>query len=528
VSCILGRTGGPASFDAWRIFPVSEPFAWQKVPAQAAPGSTVARPVLRAWWVALPFLVLACYGLFDPHLLGYHHYRQAHDALAARTFATTTLNLFQPAIDGVTWGKALYVNDFPLYPWLVGLAWRLTGESLLVARLLSLAFGVAAIFAFRRLMLRLTDDARLADVAAVVLGIMPVCAWFFRTVQRQSLFVLLLLVALERAVAWIDEDRRGALQAAAAALAGALLLNPFAVYAVLPLADRLARRKGRAALLRPAPLLAGAAALLPACLWYAYVVRVAPSLPTAELVALTASVAHRNFLDPGRYLIWLTPAAMKNFLWTTVQFVLPAATSLLVAALGVAATWRDPAWRFLRLWLLAVFVYFFFDYYPIADMVHQYYYLNLAPPAAAFAATGFAALRARRKNLFAAAAALFVVGSLAYTRRLVRNDWHAEYYPIVERLERVVPRGSRVQVVASSDDPLFSYLVDPAIQHRLRAYSPQGLESLLERRDFDYLALVYDRGTPVPWPALHRIRVCGFEELAMAEGLHVFRVRRSA
>jgi hypothetical protein len=98
----------------------------------------------------------------------------------------------------------------------------------------------------------------------------------------------------------------------------------------------------------------------------------------------------------------------------------------------------------------------------------------------------------------------------------------------VERLEQAVPRGSRVQVVATSDDPLLSYLVDPAIPHRLRAYTPQGLESFLKRRDFDYLALVYDRGTPVPWPALHSIRACGFEEVAMAEGLHVFRVRRDA
>ena len=507
---------------------MSERFAWQKAPAQAAPASVVARPALRGLLVALPFLVLASYGLFDPHLLGYHHYRQAHDALTARTFATTTLNLFQPAIDGVTWGKALYVNEFPLYPWLVGMTWRLTGESLLVARLLSLASGLGALFVFRRLMQRLTGEARLADVCAVLLGIMPVCAWFFRTVQRQSLFVLLLLVAMERAVAWIDEDKKEALLASVAAFAGALLLNPFAVYAALPLADRLARRNGRAALFRPAPLLAGTAALLPAALWYAYVVRVAPTLPTAEMVAVTAPVAHRNFLDPGRYLVWLTPTAIKNFLWTTVQFVLPAATSLGVAAVGGAVTWRDPGWRFLRLWLIAVLIYFFFDYYPIAAMVHQYYYLNLAPPAAAFAGAGFLALRARRKTVFAVAAALFVVGSLAYTRRLVRNDWHAEYYPIVERLERAVPRGSRVQVVANSDDPLLSLLVDPALHHRLLAYTPEGLEALLQRRDFDYLALVYDRGTPVPWPALHRIRTSGFEEVAMSEGLHVFRVRRSA
>jgi hypothetical protein len=510
---------------------VSEPFVWQKVAAPAAPASAVARRLARGLLVVLPFLVLATYGLFDPHLLGYHHYRQSHDALMARTFATTTLNPLEPAIDGVTWGKALYVNDFPLYPWLVGLAWRVTGESLPVARLISLAFGLGALFAFRRLMLRLTSDARFADLATAILGAMPVCAWFLRTVQRQSLFVFLLVLALERAVAWVDEDRKAALHASVAAFAVALLLNPFAVYAVLPVADRLARKHGLAALWRPAPLIAGALALLPAALWYAHVVRVAPTLATAAMVAVTAPVAHRDFLEPARYLFWFSPTALKNFLWTTVQFVLPFVTTLGVAVAGLVTTWREPVWRFLRVWLVAVLGYFFVDYYPIADMVHHYYYLNLAPPAAAFAAAGFLALYrrsgqgGRAKLVFAGAATLFVLGALVYTARLVRNDWHAEYYPIAEQLERAVPRGARVQVVASSDDPLLSFVLDPAVPHRLHAYTPESLERLLELKDFDYLALVYERGEPAPWPALHRIRAAGLDEVAMADGLHVFRMR---
>ena len=513
---------------------MSEPFAWQKLPAQAAPVTAIAHPPWRRLLVVLPFLVLASYGLFDGRLLGYHHYRQAHDALMARTFATTTLNPLQPAIDGITWGKALYVNEFPLYPWLVGLAWRVTGESLLVARLLSLAAGVGALLAFRRLMLRVTQDPRLADLSALLLGLMPVCAWFLRTVQRQSLFVLLLVVALERAVAWVDEQDRGALRAATAAFAGALLLNPFAVYAVLPVADRLARRHGAAALLRPAPLLAGAVALLPAVLWYAYVVSVAPTLPTAAMVAVTAPVAHRNFLDPARYLYWLSPTALRTFLSTTTQFVLPAATSLLVAAAGFATTWREPVWRFTRLWLLAVLVYFYFDYYPIAGMVHQYYYLNLALPAAPFLAAGFLFLHRRSRAggrsrwVFRAAAALFLLGVLVYTARLVRNDWHAEYYPIAERLARSVPRGARVQVVAMSDDPLFSYVLDPGIPHRLQAYSPEALERLLTQRDFEYLAIVHEYWIPTPWPVLHRIRASQLDEVAMDEGLYVYRMAKGS
>jgi hypothetical protein len=104
------------------------------------------------------------------------------------------------------------------------------------------------------------------------------------------------------------------------------------------------------------------------------------------------------------------------------------------------------------------------------------------------------------------------------------NDSHAEYYPIVDRLARTVPRGARVQVVANSDDPLFSYALDPCVRHRLHAYTPQVLERLLEVRDFDYLAVVYDRGTPPPWPALHRIRAEGLEEVSTTAGLLVYRM----
>jgi hypothetical protein len=511
---------------------VSDLVVSEKLVAAAAPTRAAARPLWRSLLPVLPFLVLASYKLFDDRLLGYHHYRQAHDALMARTFATTTLNPLLPAIDGITWGKALYLNDFPLYPWLVGLAWRVTGESLVVARLLALAFGLLALWAFRRLTLRWSGDRRLADLATLLLGAMPVCAWFFRTVQRQSLFVLLLLVALERAVCWMDEDRRGALRAAAAALAGAVLLNPFAVYAALPLADRLVRRRGWRALWSRPVLVFGALALLPAALWYGRVARVAPTLATAGLVGLTAPVAHRDFLDPGRDLFWLSPDALLTVRWTTIQFVLPFVTSLLVFLLGMWVTRREEAFRFPRLWVAAVLLYFLFDYYPIAHMVHQYYYVNLAPPAAVFAAAGFLALHRAatapgagtgRRVLRNGVAALFLLGAAVYTERMAGNRWHEEYYPIAERLSRTVPRGARVDVLATSDDPLFSFVLDGRFSHRLHATTPALLERVLADREFDYVAVVYELDVPAPWPTLHRLRAEGLEEILVSEGLIVYR-----
>jgi hypothetical protein len=511
---------------------VSEPFPLSK-PFAMAPTRLLARPLFRSALLIMPFLVLASYGLFDERLLGYHHYRQSHDALLARTFATTTADILQPAIDGVTWGKALYINDFPLYPWLVGMAWRVTGESLLVARLIALGFGLAALWAFRRLMLRLLGPGLLVDVCVLVLGMMPVCAWFFRTVQRQSLFVFLALMALERGVTWVDEQRPGALRAASALLGGALLLNPFAVYLALPLLDRLVRRQGWRALARPGLVIAFAVALAPAGLWYLRVFLVAPTLATANLVALTSPVSHRNFLDLERYLYWLQPQALGSFLWTITRFVLPA-TTVLVATVGLIATRRDPAWRFLRVWLCAVLVYFFFDYYPIVDVVHHYYYLNLAPAAAAFAAAGFlslhrwaAAVPTRLRNLVrATAVTLFVLGSMGYTARMADNDWHAEYYPMAERLAQVVPDGSRLQILADSDDPLLSWVLG-SVSHRLTVYTPREFEALLNVRDFDFLALTYNPYAPPPWPALHRIRAIGFDEICTDNGLVVYRIPRN-
>ena len=510
---------------------MSEPFPISK-PMSLAPAHPLARPVLRALLLVAPFLVLASYGLFDDRLLGYHHYRQSHDALLARTFATTTLDLFQPAIDGVTWGKAVYLNDFPLYPWLVGLAWRITGESLVVARLIALGFGLGALWAFRRLMRRLLGASFVVDLSVLVLGMLPVCAWFFRTVQRQSLFFFLGLLAVERAVAWMDEQDSGALRAATALLAGALLLNPYAVYLALPLLDRLVARKGWRALRLPALWIALTSAVLPAALWYGRVFLVAPTLPTANLVALTSPVAHRDFLDVQRYLYWFQWSALGSFLWTILQFVLPA-TTLLVAVLGAMATWHDRAWRFVRVWLLAVLVYFFFDYYPIVGVVHHYYFLNLAPPAAAFAAAGFLAMHrwalagtgVSRKLVRGGAVTLFVLGSMGYTARLVNNDWHAEYYPLADRLARVVPREARLLVLADSDDPLLSWLLPPE-RHRLTVYTPEVLEQLLQRPDFDYLALTFDRFATPPWPAMHRIRAQGLEEICSERSLVVYRMPR--
>ena len=71
---------------------MSEPFPLSK-PFTMAPTRLLARPLLRSALLIVPFLVLASYGLFDERLLGYHHYRQSHDALLARTFAAAGVSV---------------------------------------------------------------------------------------------------------------------------------------------------------------------------------------------------------------------------------------------------------------------------------------------------------------------------------------------------------------------------------------------------------------------------------------------------
>jgi hypothetical protein len=466
-----------------------------------------------------PFLVLALYRVDSGRLLGYHHFRQAHTSLAARNYAFYDANLLHPTIDGVTYGKDLYLNEFPLYPYLVGALWRVFGEHLVLARLLSIGFTLLALWCYHRLLLRLLADRLVADLALLAMSLTPVVSYFGRCVERQSLFLFLLIMGSHWLVVYIEERKPLALLPAALGLSVAILLNPFAVYMALPLGWYTIRLRGSRALLDWRLYAVAVCAVVPALTWYGYAVVASRSLPTGGMLAMHE---HRNFVSLEHYAMWLHLSHWERMLKTILRFVVPSLPAFLVCLYGVAKSPRQTAYGFFRVWFLAVVVYLLIDFYPAAVVVHEYYYINLVPMTSLFFVYGLLHLgrtlwasavqvtgrdqdgwnlriRAERRPaewlkaaLLVLAAGWFPLDALSGNRVMHKADWHHEYYVLQEKLPQRIPEGARVTVVAESDDPLFSYLLAPRMTHRLLTYRPSRLVQILSQQDFDFLAISWD------------------------------------
>jgi len=471
--------------------------------------------------ILVPFFVFAFNRIGTKHLMGYHHFRQAHTAMTARNFASHDMSILRPTIDGVTYDKDLYINECPLYPYIVGLFWKTTGEHLLTARLLSLLFAVFALWYYARLLDMLIGDRLITGVAVFAMSISPVMAYFARSVQRQSLFMFCLLAGIFYVIRYLRDSRARDLALAAAGLSLAILLNPFVVYIAIPL-GWFAFDKERSRLFRRWPLLPAAIlAAVPAAAWYAYSLTVSRGLETGGMLAITDPVSHRDFLSPSHYAMWLEPKNWERMFRMFTRYVIPPLSSFLLVLFGIYKA-REPHYRFFKVWLIAVLAYFVLDFYPIAIVVHHYYYMNVAPLTSLFFAVAVVTLGrsiwkhldgrleagdaghriawlrpGSRVTLGAAVLGLCVLlfACESYTRAwsMASDTWHWQYYKLQHPLKRMVPRDARVTVIAESNDPLFSYILSPVMTHRLVHYSPETLDALLEKADFEYLLLLYDR-----------------------------------
>lgn len=473
------------------------------------------------WFILLliPFLLFAVNRLGTTRLLGYHHFRQAHTSLAARNYAFHDANFLHPTIDGVTYEKDLYLNEFPLYPYLVGTLWRFLGEHLFIARLLSIVFTILALGYYHRLLSRYIADRLVVNLSLVAMSITPVVSYFGRCVERQSLFLFLLLMGTYWLLVYLDEKKKPALLPATLGLSLAILLNPFAVYMALPLGWYALKQTHARHWLDWRLYLVALLVVVPALAWYLYAAAVSRTLATADMLAIHE---HRNLLSPAHYAMWLDFGNWERLFMNFVRFVTPSLPALLVFLYGVFESLREPGLGFFKMWLLAVSVYFLFDFYPVAVAVHQYYFMNIAPLTALFFAWGLVHLvrtgwpavgRLVERNeegwlvrintprlglgwakmvFVLLAAGGFAVAAVAYNREMHRDSWHADYYHHEEELVSRIPPGQRLTVVAETADPLFSYLFADRIKHRMMEYNASQFEEILARQDFDYLAILWD------------------------------------
>lgn len=325
------------------------------------PAQRSGRPQADFALVAILLLALAfrVYRIDFP-LVDAHSWRQVTNADIARHFMTGSLNPFTPR---VSWGGpegGVVGMEFPLLQWLTGVAWRVTGESELVARLVATAFSLATVWLMYLVGLRLHSRGA-GRAAAALTAMSPGLVFFGRSFLSDTPMVTFMVASVLAWDRYFDRPdwTRAAVASAAVALAGLVKLP--AILVLGGVAGLAWGRGGWRGIFDRRLMLGCAGALAATAAWYGY----------ADLVYLETGLTQAVFRPSGTYPPDIAPGVdfvtvshfstaarllsadywwrMGDRLWSL--YLTPVGTFAAIIGIGVACT-RPKGWA-LHLWTLA-------------------------------------------------------------------------------------------------------------------------------------------------------------------------------
>ncbi len=157
----------------------------------------------RRWWPVFIGLILRLINLQLP-IVGVHSWRQADTAAMARHFALEGSPIWLPEIDWGGAGFGYVESEFPLYPYLLGQIYKFSGVNEWIGRLLSVLFSTLTIFLIIRIGSKLLDSES-GWWAGLFFAVSPLSIYYGRTLQAESLMMLLSALSLERMLIWKEE-----------------------------------------------------------------------------------------------------------------------------------------------------------------------------------------------------------------------------------------------------------------------------------------------------------------------------------
>ncbi len=155
---------------------------------------------LQNWIPALVGLLLRLVQLQVP-IVGIHSWRQADTASMARHFAIEGTPIWLPQID---WGGASpgFVEcEFPLFPYLLGQIYKIVGIHEWLGRGLSAILSALTIILIIRIG-RYCFDPISGWWGGLFFAILPLNIYYGRTLQAESLLLLLSALSIERLINW--------------------------------------------------------------------------------------------------------------------------------------------------------------------------------------------------------------------------------------------------------------------------------------------------------------------------------------
>lgn len=330
---------------------------------------------------------------------GFHKWRETDTASVSRNFFTETTNIFSPRMDVRGSGDGRIGMEFPLYSYVNGFLFEYVSFNHIWSRLLTLAAGCVALYAFFQwLSLLVTVPQALG--ATMALAFAPLFFFYSRKIQPDVMALMFALIALWRwqlALRKTFASQRSfaplrmtvevvrTMAVTAVSLALALLIKPTFFVVGAPMMVALVREKKARALLSPRYLSIAVVAVLPALVWF------------KNARDLNASLHSRYFFLGNQWDGLLDSLFSRDFfqnLFLTWFWELGIGLALIPFFLrGIKELRAQPQLKpQLYAWFVAAAVSFVLTAHHIASP-HDYYALPLVPALAVITGLGISALR---------------------------------------------------------------------------------------------------------------------------------------
>ncbi|MCG3197504.1 MAG: hypothetical protein GHCLOJNM_01990 [bacterium] len=431
-------------------------------------------------------------------LIDHHCWREGTEAMMARHFFRHGITVQYPHINGYSARPSVFVNEFPLYPATLALAYREFGaENIVLGRLISIACSLAtAALCYWLLRRHFNNSAPFWGALLFVLS--PLGSYVGRCLLRHPMAFFLMTLAFCLWLLWLERPTWRLWVGVWICCALAVLTNFANAYVGVPMLAALLFHRGVKGLSdRRVWGLAGAI-FLPTALWIYHAMAFGAWFLTGQ-----DGAKQRDF---GRFLRleWWNSEFFSSLADHLYRMVFTPMGCLL-AALGLLLYWRSPLAWIVRIWAVSVFAYLAFDHYVVYIVVHDYYFLHALFPGCLAAGIGCGALVDLSRRLSKRYPNVCALGASVLLLPLVFWSWRVWDAPLKESflvtepgwIQNWVPAGKAIQAKTERDAVLvvdreidaLIYLCDrPGWVTNWRTLDEATIRSLIEA-GADYLLI---------------------------------------
>jgi len=196
-------------------------------------------------------------------------WRESDMSSIARNFYRNGMDLFQPQIDWGGQGPGYTESEFPIYPYLIALSYKLIGYWEPVGRIISFLFSLGSMIIFFRLS-RYLFDMKTAIAVSFFFTLSPILMIISNSIQPESAMFFFYLGAAYYFIRCIDTQLEKYYAPAIIFTALALLCKITAMNIGILFILIIIIKKGWRWLLKPKVILLGVLSVLPSFIWYLY------------------------------------------------------------------------------------------------------------------------------------------------------------------------------------------------------------------------------------------------------------------